>query len=63
MMQHHARANFSASKLCYSNEEERIGGTSQGNSILGTICRDASYLMFKHLELQNLGGKIKIVRA
>ena len=38
---------------------ETLGGIGQGNSVSGAICRDTSCLIFKYLEQQNLGVKLK----
>ena len=54
-MNHYVYTDFGISKIAYGNNREKLGGTGQGNSVSGAICRDTSCLIFKYLEQKNLG--------
>ena len=59
VMQHHICTSFGISKDYYGSERYKLGGTGQGNSVSGTICRDTSCLIFKHIENKSLGVIVK----
>ena len=59
IMSHHVCTDFGISKITYENNVETMGGTGQGNSLLGAICWDTSCMIFRHLEKQNLGAILK----
>ena len=59
IMQHHVCTDFGISKNFYGSKVEKLGGTGQGNSVSGAICRDTSCLIFKYLEDKNLGAMLK----
>ena len=59
IMKHHVCTDFGISKDTYGSQTERLGGTGQGNSVSGAICRDTSCLIFKYLEEKQLGAMIK----
>ena len=40
-----------------------MGRIRQGNSVLGAICRDIPYLIFKQIESMNIGASINIERT
>ena len=50
IMNHYVCTDFGISKTAYRNNREKLGGTGQGNSLSGAICRDTSCLIFKYLE-------------
>ena len=60
IMQHHVATDYGISTESYGSEVNKLGGTGQGNSVSGAICRDTSCLIFGHLEQQQLGAKIMI---
>jgi len=49
-MNHHICTDYGISKSSYGSIIEKLGGTGQGNSVSGTICRNTSCLIFKYLE-------------
>ena len=55
VMQHHICTSFGISKQYYGSESYKLGGTGQGNSVSGAICRDTSCLIFRYLENKKLG--------
>ena len=59
IMQHHVCTDFGISQISYRSSIEKLGGTGQGNSVSGAICRDISCLIFKYLEQMNLGAILK----
>jgi len=56
IMQHHVCTDFGISENAYGSRIESLGGTGQGNSVSGAICRDTSCLIFKYLENKRLGA-------
>ena len=60
IMQHHVATDYGISDEYYGDKMNKLGGTGQGNSASGAICRDTSCLIFKYLEIQNLGAEIHI---
>ena len=58
VMEHHICTSYGISKDSYSSRTYKLGGTGQGNSVSGSICRDTSCIIFKKLEDQNLGVKV-----
>ena len=50
VMEHDICTSYRISKDLYRSRIYKLGGTGQGNSILGSICRDTSYIIFKKLE-------------
>ena len=58
VMEHHICTSFGISKGHYGSVMYKLGGTGQGNSVSGAICRDTSCLIFKHLEELNLGVNV-----
>ena len=63
IMKHHVCTDFGISTKYYGHQNDKLGGTGQGNSLSGAICRDTSCIIFKYLEDQNLGAIIEIVRT
>ena len=63
IMKHHVCTDFGISTKYYGHQGEKLGGTGQGNSLSGAICRDTSCVIFKYLEEQNLGAIIEIART
>jgi hypothetical protein len=59
IMEHHICTNFGISKISYGSCVEPLGGTGQGNSVSGAICRDTSCFIFKYLEEKKLGAKLR----
>ena len=58
VMNHYICTSFGISKSYYGSSVYKLGGTGQGNSVSGAICRDTSCLIFKKLEDESLGVKI-----
>ena len=58
IMEHHICTSFGISKTFYGSKTYKLGGTGQGNSVSGAICRDTSCIIFKYLEDLNLGVKV-----
>ena len=63
IMKHYVCTDFGISTDYYGNKSDRLGGTGQGNSLSGAICRDTSCIIFKFLEDQRLGAIIEIVKT
>ena len=59
-MQYHICTSFGISKEYYGSITYKLGRRRQGNSVSRAICRDTSYLIFKHLEELNLGVNVII---
>ena len=59
IMEHYICTNFGISKISYGSCVEPLGGTGQGNSVSGAICRDTSCFIFKYLEEKKLGASIR----
>jgi len=60
IMKHHVATDFGISSTSYGDKMNQLGGTGQGNSASGAICRDTSCVIFKHLEDLKLGAQIRI---
>ena len=58
VMEHHICTSYRISKDLYGSKTYKLGGTDQVNSVLGSICRDTSCIIFKKLEDQKLGVKM-----
>ena len=54
MINHYVCTNFGISNKTYGSKYETLGGTGQGNSVSGSICRDTTCIIFKHLEDRKL---------
>jgi len=60
IMKHYVATDFGISPISYGNKLDPLGGTGQGNSASGAICRDTSCIIFKQLEKMQLGAQIKV---
>jgi len=60
VMKHYVATDFGISSISYGDKLNTLGGTGQGNSASGAICRDTSCLIFRYLEKLKLGAQIKI---
>ena len=58
-MEYFICTNYGISQISHRSSVKTLGGTSQGNSISGAICRDISCLIFKLLELKKFGAIMK----
>ena len=55
IMNHRACTSFGISQKTYGSKFETLGGTGQGNSGSGSICSDATCIIFKYLEDKSWG--------
>ena len=59
VMEHHTCTSYGISDSSCGSKHFKLGGTGQGNSVSGSICRDTSCIIFKHLEDKKLGIDIQ----
>ena len=55
IMNHFICTSFGISSDYYRSDTFKLGGTEQGNSVSGAICRDTSCIIFKKMEEEKLG--------
>ena len=55
VMNHYICTSFGISENYYGSDIFKLGGTGQGNSASGAICRDTSCIIFKKIEKEGLG--------
>jgi len=55
VMNHYICTSFGISENYYGSDIFKLGGTGQGNSVSGAICRDTSCIIFKKIEKEGLG--------
>ena len=60
VMNHHTCTNYGISEESHGSNSCKLGGTGQGNSVSGAMCRCTSCLIFKKLEDQNLGVMVDV---
>jgi len=55
---HFICTGFGISKESYGGKYEKLVGMGQGNMLSGAVCRDQSYIVFKHLERLKKGVEL-----